>query len=232
MMTRLNQTPSIALAAGWVACGVFWLAGCGPSEAEKFRSLTIQINQLKIEKADLQRLLAERESAITQLQEQAENLRRAGSGAGAPVFEVDHVEILKISSGVDRDAVPGDDAVAVYFRPVDRDGDVLKRGGRITVKLFVLRAQGPSSEVGSVRIDDPGRVREIWYGKFWTNHYKVLVPLSAGAKLEPGQAVDVFVSFVEAVTGREFTARHTISVRGFRGKAAGASAGQIADVQP
>lgn len=140
------------------------------------------------------------------------NLRARGQAPPAPLFDIDRIEILGITSGTDLDGDLVDDAATVYFRPLDRVGDVVKRGGEITIKLFDHAFPGGSRQVGYLHVSDSDQIRRCWYGKFWTNHYKVVVPFAPGADLRAGQEVDIYVRFLDLSTGRPFTARKVIKV--------------------
>lgn len=204
-----------AASGWWFGPGLCWIgalaaSGCGPGEAEKFRALNQELNAVKVANMDLETRLAKRDATIEGLETQLTNLRASGNAPLEPLFAIDRLEILDITSGKDSDGRPGDDAAVVYFRPVDRDGDVLKRGGRITIKLFDHVAAEGSRQIGAVRLGDPELIRQAWYGKFWTDHYKAIVPFAPGAELRPGQELDVLVEFTDAMTGRTFRARKVI----------------------
>jgi len=96
--------------------------------------------------------------------------------------------------------------VAVYFRLLDREGDVVKRGGEIRIKLLLdNRAVGAPKLLNQTVINDPEQLREAWYGKLWTNHYKVVVPFAPDVSIRPGQEVGIHVTFVDFATGVEYT---------------------------
>ncbi len=188
------------------------MPGCGPTEGERFRDLQREINALKVEKIQLEERLEKRDARITKLDAQIQNLRNNGGIPHEPVFGIDRIKILGITGGADTDQRLGDDAVVVYFRPIDIDGDTIKRAGEIEITLLDILAD-PKPEVLGHRVDNnPQRVRKLWYGKFWTNHYKVVVPFAPGAAIAPGQEVDVHVRFMETATGREFTDRKVIEI--------------------
>jgi hypothetical protein len=203
-----NSGWGLSFAACW--CIVVVGSGCGTGEAQKFRALYQELNAVKLANIELENRLAERDAIIESLETQLANLRASGNIPLQPWFEVDHIEILDLTSGLDTDGALGDDAAAVYFRPVDRDGHVLKRGGEITVRLFDHVSTNVSRQVGEAVLRDREAVRQAWYGRFWTNHYKVIVPFAPGSNLKPGQELDVLVEFVDAMTGRPFRARKVI----------------------
>lgn len=199
----------------WPGSGLCWIAalaaaGCGPGEAEKFRALHQELNAVKVANIDLDNRLARRDATIEGLEAQLANLRASGKAPLEPLFAIDRIEVLDITSGTDRDGRAGDDAAVVYFRPVDRDRDVLKRGGLIAIKLFDHVAAAGSRQIGQARLSDQELIRQAWYGKFWTDHYKVIVPFAPDAELKPGQELDVLVEFTDAMTGRTFRARKVI----------------------
>lgn len=194
------------------AAGLAAMSGCGPTAGEQFRDLKKQIIALQVDKIQLQERLEERDARISSMDARFRNLQAAGTIPPEPVFRVDRIKVLDITGGVDLDGTPGDDAVAVYFRPIDKDGDALKRAGEIEVRLLDNLAN-PQPRVLGQRVDnDPDRIRKMWYGKFWTHHYKVVVPFTSADQLTPGQEVDVIVRFMEFATGREFKDRKVIKI--------------------
>ncbi len=187
---------------------------CAPTEAEQFRALSQEVNRMKVENIDLERRLGSRDATIAVLQQQLANLRAGAGAPQAPLFDIEKLDILDLTSGADIDGLPGDDAIAVYFRPVDSDGDALKRGGHITVKLFDHTDSGPagSRQIGYLNVVKPDAIAGAWYGKFWTNHYKLIVPIAPEANLSAGQEVDVLVQFVDQITGIVYTARKVVRI--------------------
>lgn len=186
------------------------LPGC-PPPADRVSDLLIQMKDSERRNRELERHMGAREARIAKLEKQVDNLL-ARDGARPLTFDIEHVRILDITSGTNLDGQPGDDAVAVYVRPVDRDGDALKRGGRIKVELYDLSQPGQPRSLGVTTIDDPVKLRGIWYGKLWTDYFKVIAKLPTGAGLLPGQEIDVKVWFTDFGTGREFNARKTIKI--------------------
>lgn len=190
-----------------------WSCGCGPLETEVTRDLQRKVNALKVENINLNDRLAVRDAEIERLRKR---LAIVGDKRGfplGPMFDVRKIEILDITSGSDLDGKPGDDGVTVYFRPVDRDGHVLKRGGEIKIKLLDNSPLTAPTVLGNFVLNAPDRVRHAWYGKFWTNHYKIQVPFHPEVAVYPGQEVDIHVSFTDWITGEEHTARKVVKIR-------------------
>ena len=198
--------------AGGLYAVLIWVSGCAQSDQARFGEITRQNQELRIEKIGLEELLQDRDLTIAHLQSQLKNLRDQGLLQPEPLFSIERIEILGITGGVNTDGKGGDDAVAVYFRPVDRDGDVLKRAGKIVIQLLDLSSKLEPRLVGHRVDNSPERIRKSWYGKFWTNHYKIVVPFHPDESLLPGQEIDVHVSFLELATGKEFTARKVIKM--------------------
>jgi len=201
------------LAVSLVALATAALVGaCGPTEQEKFRALYQQVNAFKVKTIELQDQVQARDDTIESYKQQLKGLRDRGLAPPEPIFDVDRIAILGLTSGTDLDGEPGDDAVTVYFQPLDQVGDVVKRGGKITVKLFDHSPPTKSLEIGFVHLVSADQIRAAWYGKFWTNHYKIVVPIAESAKLHAGAEVDIYVAFVDAATGRRLTARKAVKV--------------------
>lgn len=186
------------------------LPGC-PPPADRVSDLLTQIKETQQRNRELERQLGSGAARITNLEKQVDNLL-AQEGTRPLTFDIEHLQILSMSSGTNLDDKPGDDAVTVYLRPVDADGDTLKRGGRIKVELYDLTEPGRPRSLGVTTIDDPAKIREMWYGKLWTDYYKVIAEIPADANLAPGQEIDVKVWFTDFSTGREFNARKTIKI--------------------
>lgn len=188
------------------------VSGCEQGDQSRFSRIAVHNQELEIEKIGLEERVQELELELAILTNQLGNLREQGLVQPEALFSTERIEILDISGGVDTDGEAGDDAVAVYFRPVDRDGDVLKRGGQIIIRLLDL-SSGLEPRLVGHRIDNSReRIRESWYGKFWTNHFKFVVPFHPDVDLFPGQEIDVHVSFLEFATGKEFTARKVVKM--------------------
>lgn len=187
-------------------------AGCGLNKDEIIRELQKQNNSLKVESIGLTRRLQFKDGKIADLEGQLRNLHLNHRIDMPLTFPIDRIELLGITGGADLDGVPGDDAVTVYFRPMDRDGHVLKRGGEIKVKLLDNSTSGEPRVLGMAVVNDGKELRRSWYGRFWTNHYKVVVPFAPDMSLRPNQEVDIHLSFEDFGTGESFTARTAIKV--------------------
>ncbi len=204
----MNRTTSLLLAVAALPGG---LVGCGPTprEIELERLVTAKT----VEIIELNDRLATRDAKIHALTGRVDKLTGLGDRGGRPFFEITELHLLDITSGVDLDDNPGDDGVAIYIRPVDRDGDTLKRAGEMRVKLLDNSAIGQPKVISQVVVNDPEKIRKSWYGKFWTDYFKIIVPFAPGAKLVPGHEIDVHVTFIELATGKTFTARKAIKIR-------------------
>ncbi len=210
--SRAWSQPKIFAASVIAIAAAAAVGGCGPTEQEKFRALYQQVNALKVETIELQEQIQARDDTVEGYKQQLKGLRDRGLAPPAPIFDVDRIAILGLTSGTDLDGVPGDDAITVYFQPLDRTGDVVKRGGQITVKLFDHSPPTKSLQVGFVHLGTADQIRAAWYGKFWTNHYKIVVPIAENAKLHAGAEIDIYVAFVDAATGRRLTARKAVKI--------------------
>jgi hypothetical protein len=187
--------------------------GCDPYGQKIFEDLQRRNNELEAENLRAKERLAKRDAKVASLESQIGHLSAAGDGrTGRPVFEIDRVKILGLTSGVDTDNDDRDDGVAVYFHPMDADGDVLKRAGEIRITLLDNAPKAGPRVLGRLIYNRPDKLRDAWYGKFWTNYYKIFVPFEPNARLTPGQQIDVHLSFVDFLTGATLTARNVVKI--------------------
>ncbi len=212
MSARRTRPPGSGTRVWVFTVAMAALSACTQTEQDRFPDLLQERNELEVEIGQLEDRLAGRDAKIASLEAQLQNLRDRGVLPPAPVFGIDHLEILDVTSGTNTDGVPGDDAVTVYLRPVDKDGDVLKRAGKISIKLLDNTPIAAPVVLGTWVDDDHERIRKLWYGKFWTNHYKIDVPFFLHVELRPGQEVDVHVTFIDFATGRPFTGRKMVKI--------------------
>jgi hypothetical protein len=189
------------------------ICGCN-SDAKLVMELQEQNRRLQIHEIELEETIGKRETKIAVLEQRLKRLEEKGIAPREALFPIERIEILDITGGVDLDGNRGDDGVAVYFRPVDRDGDVLKRGGEIHIKLLDNATIGAPRVMGEAIINDPEQIRKLWYGKFWTNHYKVVVRFAPNVTVPSAGELEVTVRFLDRTTGYEYTARTAVEAHG------------------
>lgn len=126
------------------------------------------------------------------------------------IFYPEKLVIDKLSGGSDYDGRPGDDGVTVYLRPVDREGNVIKVVGDISIQLYDLAAPPQQNFIGEYKIpvDQAGR---LWHGKFLTNHYTIKCPWPHGPPKHT--EITIRATFVDYLTKRVISAQTTCTVK-------------------
>ncbi len=102
----------------------------------------------------------------------AENQQVALTSEQADVFY--RLEALKfnmlLTSGYDRDGLPGDDGLSVLLMPVDVHGDLVKLAGEIELELFDMTLPAEEQRLGQWRFTTD-EVREHWHKALFSTGY-------------------------------------------------------------
>jgi len=182
-------------------------AGCqSPAEVELRR----EVVELRGRVKQQEDLLAARQAAIDELHRQLAAARGISDEDIGRLFYPERLIIDKLTGGYDSDGVPGDDGVVVYLKPVDREGDVLKVPGDITIQLYDLAAPAGDNLVGEYRLS-VDEVAKLWHGKLWTNHFTIRCPWLHGPPRNP--EITVRAIFVDYLTRRVVSAQSTCTVK-------------------
>ncbi len=182
------------------------------SNTERAR-LQMELEDIRVANARLERALAERDEAVFRLTRQVGDLQALGPQRPLATFAPVRLEIASLSRGTDLDGQPGDDGVTVYLRPVDADGDTVKAPGRIGVRILDVAAGEPRI-LGTCRVEEAGELRKTWYGKVGTSHYTVKCPFEAGVTVPESGKVVVAVEFLDYLSGATLTAMKEVRVTG------------------
>jgi len=169
-------------------------------------------DDLKRDNRRLAREIAERDATAVSLRAQIENLRSWGSDRPADLFAATSIEIASLSGGADYDGRPGDDGITIYLRPKDADGDVVKVPGRIEVQLLDNAVLANPRVVGNY-VFGVDKLKEIWHGRFMTNHYTLKCPFSPKQTLPPSRKLLVTVKFTDFLTGAVLTTTKQVTFR-------------------
>jgi len=197
---------------GLVAIGVLLASGaCAPNTGVS--RLAGENQALREENARLSRDLTERDEALARYEQQVATLTKLGPDR--PLHKVAPVklEIASLSGGADYDGRPGDDGVTLHLRPRDADGDAVKTPGKISIQLLDNSDLGSPRVVAKCVYDDIEQVREMWYGKFLTQHFTVKCPFEAGVRLPASRKLLATAEFVDIVTGVTLTANQEVSFK-------------------
>ncbi len=184
-------------------------AGCN-NDAALVRQLQQEADTLRRDRAECMQQLADRDAQIAVLRRRIDQQPLLQNIELDDLFVVDRIELVSRTGGADFDGQPGDDGVVVYVRPLDRAGDVLKAAGQITVQLIDLTDPGRPRSLATYVYNDPDQLAELWYGGFLTDHYTLRCEFPP--QVEPSRDVTVRVTFLEFLTGREFTASQQVTL--------------------
>jgi hypothetical protein len=209
--TRIEPARSVTFLS-WSAALISAVAGCNSTQVNHEKILAQKVDALTDENAKLSRELAERDGAIASLQVQVDNLLELGPGRLDHLFAVERIELVRLTGGADYDGKPGDDGITVYLRPVDAQGDALKAAGEIRIQLLDLTDLGRPRELGLYVINDPGQLRTIWHSGLLTDHYTIQCPWRPGGGPPANREVTIRATFLDWLSGREFTAQKVVRV--------------------
>jgi len=174
--------------------------------------LTKENEALRRDNERLERTVQQRDGTIARLSRQIEDLKGFGPDRPADLFAPVSIEIASLSGGADYDGRPGDDGVTVYLRPRDADGHVVKVPGRITIQLTDNTEAGSPRVLGVYRFDDLDALRQMWLGRFATQHYRLRCPFPPDTKLPERRRVTVHAEFVDYLTAATLTAVKEVSI--------------------
>ena len=202
--------PATGFRVGWLLlafAGALLAAGCeSPAELQMRK----EIGDLRQTVKDRDNQLAAQKAALEEANRQLAVARSISEDDLKKLFYPERLEIDKLTGGYDSDGKPGDDGVVVYLKPVDKDGDVLKIPGDITIQLYDLAAPPAQNFIGEYKVP-VDQVGKLWHGKLWTNHYAIKCPWPHGPPKHP--EVTVRVLFVDYLTKRVVSAQATCTVK-------------------
>jgi hypothetical protein len=171
---------------------------------------------------ELRRELQQQEERIAQLQRDREadrsTIRALQSERGTvptlpqerldELFTVVDISIGRLTGGADTNLdQPGDEALRVYIRPIDSNGDPIKASSRVEIELFEL--EGESRRIGSWSAG-PDELRVNWISFGLVQDFVLTFPWQTAPTRE--QLV-VRVVFTDLLTGRQFEKHQPVTVK-------------------
>jgi len=207
--TRQQRQNGTALAVGLL------LSGACSWNAERTK-LVQEVGYLRDRTNVLDRLVAERDAALSDCERQIDTVTGFGSDRPADMFAPVSLEIASLSRGRDYDGIPGDDGVTVHLRPKDADGDAVKAPGTIRIQLVDNTDLGAPQVIKVYVFEDLDQLRGAWHSRFGTQHYTLRCPFPADAKLPGTRHLTVTAEFVDYLTGRTLRASKDVRVSWLR----------------
>lgn len=197
------------IVCGVAAALIVGAAGCD-NDRQLVRQLQERADALQVDLDRCTQQLSDRDAQIAALRRRLGNDPRLAGIRVEDLFTVDRIVLASRTGGVDLDGQPGDDGVVVYLQPVDADGDVIKAAGQITIQLVDLTNPGAARSIATYVFSDRDELRKNWYGGFMTNHYTLKCEFPPNTK--PPREVQVRVTFLDWLTGREFVVSRSVTV--------------------
>lgn len=171
---------------------------------------------------ELRRELQQQEETIAQLRREREadraTIRALQSDRGTlptlpqerldELFTVADISIGRLTGGADTDLdQPGDEALRVYIRPIDSNGDPIKASARVEIELFEL--EGESRRIGSWSAG-PDELRRNWISFGLVQDFVLTFPWQTAPTREK---LVVRVVFTDLLTGRQFEKQQPVTVK-------------------
>jgi hypothetical protein len=185
------------------------LAGCAAGDVDALESeLRVQEDTI----AHLQNQLSSVTAEARAAQAETDTLRNQLAQQGQPgvilpeqahvLFRVQRIELHKyMTGGLDKDGLPGDDAMTVLLVPQDQDGELLKVPGGIHIDLFDMTQPEDQQKIGAYDFS-PDEVQQAWHSGFFGSGFMLELPLD-----NPPQSSKVTLhAELATADGREFHA--------------------------
>lgn len=189
---------------------VFAAVGCNTVPGEKYQAVQRELQLSQEGNKRLLDQLAREQETVRQLQSQITQLRGGGKDTYDELVAPVRIELDKMSGGYDTDGKPGDDGVALFIRPVDRDGDAIKAAGSLKVTLLDLLAPSNQNVLAEYHYDVQA-TRKLWYGRMWTYHFTVRCPWPPSGPPAHSE-LTAHIVFTDLLTGRSLTAQQTFKI--------------------
>jgi hypothetical protein len=188
-----------------------WTTGCEQTvPKDNFDRLNQSWLDTLRENRDLTRRNEQMDETIGRQNLQITELQHLGDKRLEKLFYVTSLELGRRSGGVDKDGQDGDDGVIVYVQPIDRDGNVIKAAGDVTVQLYDLANPPAENLIGEYHwsVDELG---PTWAGGFLgSSQFSLLCPWRDGPPVH--DQITIRATFTDYLTGKTFTAQKAVTI--------------------
>jgi len=187
----------VVVAVGLLAA----VAGC-QKQTERSPGLGEKIDQLRLEKTELQYEVEQYKAENEKLRAQVQVLSGLGSQLKPEnIYELQTVMLARYTGLYDEDNDGKKERLVVYLQPIDREGDVIKAAGSVDVQLWDLNKSQDKALLGQWHVT-AAELKKLWYALI-RNNYKLTFDLggTAGSVSEP---LTVKVTFTDYLSGRVF----------------------------
>ncbi|MBN1942030.1 MAG: hypothetical protein JW849_01935 [Phycisphaerae bacterium] len=186
------------------------LAGCENLSYQREVDAEKQRDAALAHADELAKQVVELSAEVETRKKQIETLQNLGEKRMENVFTVASIEIGRHSGGIDVDKEPGQDAVRVFLRPLDKDGHVLKAAGDVKIQLFDL-AQPEDKTLFAEYTYSVKDIGKYWAGGLLANQYSFQCPFPDDSPPEHPE-INLRVTFTDYLTGRSFTSQKLLKI--------------------
>lgn len=166
-------------------------------------NLAAENERLRASLAETERRITELRVSLSEMEKRLQSARGLSDAQMANLILPEKIVIDPLSGPDDFDGKPGNDGIAVYLKPVDRDGDTLKVAGDIRIELYDLANPAGGNLLGTCEFTAE-QARGMWYGKLLTYHYTLKCPWQTPPQHDE---VTIRAVFTESLTQRVLTAQ-------------------------
>jgi outer membrane murein-binding lipoprotein Lpp len=186
------------------------LAGCGIGGARK-HPLETKVRELEMERARLAGQLEQSQVQVEQLKAQIQALSALPKDKEQNPYKLRAVKITRYTGFYDKDGDGRREKLIVYLQPIDRDGNVFKAAGIVSVQLWDLSRPGGQALLGQWQVE-PAELHKLWFDALMSTSYRLTfdAPASAETLAKP---LTVQVTFTDYLTGQVFTEQYVIQPR-------------------
>jgi hypothetical protein len=183
------------------------LAGCANPDVKE--PPTVQIEQLKQEKKQLQKQIEQSEEENKQLKKQLHVL------SGLPedvklenLNRLDNIKISRYTGFFDKDKDGKKEKLIVYIQPFDEHGDTIKAVGSVDIQLWDLNKTGGEALLGQWKVE-PDELKKLWFATMLTINYRLTFDV-ADIVENMEEPLTVKATFTDYTTGKVFKQQKAI----------------------
>ena len=189
---------------------IFFVAGC--QKADEGASLAVQIEELTLERSQLQEQIEQSKRENEQLKEQLQTL------SGLPeevrlenMYSLERVKLGRLSGFFDKDKDGKREELIVYVTPVDKEGDGVKATGSVNVQLWNLSKPDDQALLGEWDIP-PGELKKLWFKTILAVNYRLTFDISDNVE-SFDEPLTAKITFIDYLSGKVFKDQRVIKPR-------------------
>ena len=189
---------------------IFFVAGC--QKADEGASLAVQIDELTLERSQLQEQIEQSQRENEQLKEQLQTLSGLPAGVRLEnMYSLERVKLGRLSGFFDKDKDGKREELIVYVTPVDGEGDGIKATGSMNVQLWNLNKPEDQALLGEWDVP-PGELKKVWFKTILAVNYRLTFDISD--KVESfNEPLTAKVTFTDYLSGKVFKDQRVIKPR-------------------